>query len=113
MNIKDQIKRYKSGELNSREGLELLDMLLAQQTGLDLKEKIETEIQRRSLTTAKQLAIIDAACEVAAFSKQNAYPQEGTPLFFDFAQKLDALATAINAEYSNFNRNVCMGGANK
>lgn len=52
--------------------------------------------------TTKQLDIIDAACEVAAFSKQNAYPQEGTPLFFDFAQKLDALATAINAEYPNF-----------
>ena len=62
--------------------------------------------------TTKQLAIIDAACEVAAFSKTNAYPQEGTPLFFDFAQKLDALATAINAAYPNFNRNVRMGGAN-
>ena len=62
--------------------------------------------------TTKQLAIIDAACEVAAFSKTNAYPQEGTPLFFDFAKKLDALATAINAEYPSFNRNVRMGGAN-
>jgi hypothetical protein len=62
--------------------------------------------------TPKQQAIIDAACEVAVFSKTNAYPQEGTPLFFDFAQKLDALATAINAEYPNFNRNVRMGGAN-
>lgn len=30
MNIQDQIKRYKNGELNSREGLELLDALLAE-----------------------------------------------------------------------------------
>ena len=30
MNIQDQIKRYKAGELNSREGLELLDAMLAQ-----------------------------------------------------------------------------------
>jgi hypothetical protein len=60
--------------------------------------------------TTKQLAIIAAACEVAAFSKTNAYPQDGTPLFFDFAQKLDALATSINAEYPSFNRNVRMDG---
>ena len=49
--------------------------------------------------TTKQLAIIDAACEVAAFSTQNVYPQEGTPPFFEFAQKLDVLATAIASEY--------------
>lgn len=53
-----------------------------------------------------QQAIIDAACEVAIFSKTHAYPSEGTPEFFEFAQLLDRLATAINAECPVFNRNI-------
>ena len=63
--------------------------------------------------TTKQLAIIDAACEVAAFSKTNEWPEWGTPECFAFSEKLDRLATAIAAEYPAFNRNVRMGGANE
>lgn len=57
------------------------------------------------MTSAEQ-AIIDAAIEVSVFSKTQPYPSGGTPKFFAFAQKLDALATAINAAYPNFNHNV-------
>jgi hypothetical protein len=56
--------------------------------------------------TPKEQAIIDAAVEVSVFSKTHSYPAEGTPDFFEFAQKLDVLATAINAAYPSFNRNV-------
>lgn len=62
--------------------------------------------------TTQQLAIIDAAIEVATFSKTNPYPQEGTPRFFEFAEILDALSNAIQAEYPNFSRNVRTGVAN-
>jgi len=55
---------------------------------------------------AKTEAIVDAACSVAIFSKTREFPKEGTPSFFEFAQKLDALATAINAKYPDFNRNI-------
>lgn len=56
--------------------------------------------------TEKQQAIIDAAVEVATFSKTHEWPQNHSPEFFDFANKLDRLATAINAEYPAFNRNI-------
>lgn len=51
-------------------------------------------------------AIIDAAVEVATFSKVHAYPAEGSPAFFEFAEKLDALATAIRKRHPHFDRNV-------
>ena len=57
----------------------------------------------------KTIAIIDAAVEVAHFSKTHAYPEEGTPDFFEFAQKLDALSTAITARFPAFQRNVQNG----
>lgn len=59
---------------------------------------------------SKEQGIIDAAVEVAVFSKRNSYPREGTPEFFEYAEKLDALCTAIGAVYPSFNRNV-QGGA--
>lgn len=62
--------------------------------------------------TPKQQDIIDAATEVAHFSKTHEWPEWGTPECFAFSEKLDRLATAINAEHPNFNRNVRMGGAN-
>jgi hypothetical protein len=62
--------------------------------------------------TPKQQDIIDAATEVAHFSKTHEWPEWGTPECFAFSEKLDRLATAINAEYPSFNRNVRMGGAN-
>ncbi len=55
------------------------------------------------------IAIIDAAVEVAHFSKTHAWPSEGTPEFFEFANKLDALATAITARFPAFQRNVQNG----
>lgn len=51
-------------------------------------------------------AIVDAAFDVAVFSKTNSWPAEGSPEFFAFADKLDRLATALNAAYPGFNRNV-------
>lgn len=57
------------------------------------------------MTPAEQ-SIVNAAVEVSIFSKTHAYPAEGTPGFFEFAHKLDALATAINAAYPHFNHNV-------
>jgi hypothetical protein len=50
--------------------------------------------------------IVDAAFDVAVFSKLHAWPVEGSPEFFEFAQKLDRLACAIQAAYPMFNRNV-------
>ena len=58
-------------------------------------------------TMNKQTAdIIDAAFDVAVFSKTHTYPRDGTSEFFEFADELDALATAINAAYPSFNRNI-------
>ncbi len=57
----------------------------------------------------KTIAIVDAAVEVAYFSKTHAYPKEGTRDFFDFAEKLDALATAITARFPAFQRNIQNG----
>jgi len=54
----------------------------------------------------KITAIIDAAVEVATFSKTHEWPQNHSPEFSDFANKLDRLATAINAQYPSFNRNI-------
>lgn len=54
----------------------------------------------------KELSIIDAAVEVATFSKTHEWPQNHSPEFFDFANKLDRLATAINAFYPSFNSNI-------
>jgi len=50
--------------------------------------------------------IEDAAVAVATFSKTHEWPKEGSPEFFKFAQLLDNLATAINAKYPEFNRNI-------
>lgn len=56
--------------------------------------------------TSQQLAIIDAAIEVAVFSRTHEYPDWGTPECFAFSTKLDALSSAIQSEYPNFNRNI-------
>lgn len=56
--------------------------------------------------TSQQLQIIDAAIEVATFSRTHTWPKERSPEFHAFAQKLDALSTAIQKEYPKFNRNV-------
>ncbi len=50
--------------------------------------------------------IMTAAFDVAHFSKTHEYPKVGEPEFFEFTQLLDNLATAINAAYPAFNRNV-------
>jgi hypothetical protein len=50
--------------------------------------------------------IEDAAVLVATFSKTHEWPSFGTPEFFEFAQKLDVLSTAITAKYPSFNRNI-------
>lgn len=52
----------------------------------------------------KTIAIIDAAVEVAHFSKTHEWPKEGSPEFFEFAQKLDVLATAITARFPGATR---------
>lgn len=57
----------------------------------------------------KTIAIVDAAIEVAHFSKTHEFPKEGSPEFFEFAQKLDVLATAITARFPAFQRNVQNG----
>jgi len=57
----------------------------------------------------KTIAIVDAAIDVAHFSKTHAYPAEGTPEFFEFAQKLDALSNAIVARFPAFQRNIQNG----
>lgn len=62
--------------------------------------------------TSKQIAIIDSAIEVAVFSKTHDWPEQDSKEFFEFAEMLNRLATAINAEYPNFNRNVAAGRAN-
>lgn len=54
----------------------------------------------------KELFIIDAAVEVAVFSKSHTWPQFGSPDFFAFAQLLDDLAAKIQARYPEFNKNV-------
>ena len=51
-------------------------------------------------------AIIDAAVDVAVFSKTNLWPAESSPEFFEFARRLDVLATAINRRYPHFNANI-------
>lgn len=51
-------------------------------------------------------AVIDAAVEVATFSKTHEWPKEGSPEFFELAQMLDRLATHINAAYPGFNANI-------
>lgn len=56
--------------------------------------------------TSTQQAIIDTAFEVAHFSKTHEFPKDGSEEFFHFATLLDRLATAINAEYPAFNRNI-------
>lgn len=56
--------------------------------------------------TTDQQEIIDAAIDVAIFSKTNEYPKPGTPAFFLFTDKLDRLATKISNAYRVFNRNV-------
>ena len=56
--------------------------------------------------STKEQAIIDAAVAVSVFSKTHAYPTEGAPEWFEFAAKLDALATAINAAFPHFNHNI-------
>lgn len=53
-----------------------------------------------------ELLIIDAAVEVAVFSKTHEWPKEMSPDFFKFAQLLDDLATKIQARYPEFNKNV-------
>jgi len=58
----------------------------------------------------KTIAIIDAAVEVAHFSKSHAWPVENSPEFFEFAQKLDALATAITARFPAFQGNIQRAG---
>jgi hypothetical protein len=62
--------------------------------------------------TTKQLAIIDAAIEVAVFSKTHNWPEIYSKEFFELTDKLNQLEIAINAEYPNFNRNVASGKAN-
>lgn len=57
----------------------------------------------------KTTAIIDAAVEVATYSKTHEWPQNHSPEFFEFSNKLDRLATAINAAYPSFNRNIQRG----
>ncbi len=54
----------------------------------------------------KAQLILEAAFDVAYFSKTHEYPAEGSPAFCEFAQALDRLATAINAAYPRFNSNV-------
>ncbi len=61
--------------------------------------------------TTKEQSIIDAAIDVAVFSKTHTWPTEGSPDFFLFAQLLDVLATAINAQLPTFNRNIANGAA--
>lgn len=56
--------------------------------------------------TQKLMKVLESAFDVAYFSKINTYPKEGTPEFFEFAQKLDVLATSINSAYPSFNKNI-------
>lgn len=56
--------------------------------------------------SAHYQAVIDAAVEVAVFSKTHEWPKEGSPEFFEFAQKLDNLATGINRVFPRFNANI-------
>ncbi len=60
-------------------------------------------------TSEKEALIIDAAFDVAVFSKTNTWPKESSPEFFEFAEKLNRLATAINARYPSFNSNIQKG----
>lgn len=55
---------------------------------------------------AKNTAIEDAAVEVAAFSRTHGWPKERSIEFFEFAQKLDVLATCLGKKYPYFNK--CM-----
>lgn len=80
MNIKDQIKRYKAGELNSREGLELLDMLLAQKTGMELKHRVDAEVERRALVRlSRDYTQIDISPEKQGAAIRDAYWVTASP----------------------------------
>lgn len=68
-----------------------------------LANLLSKEQEARYADTSK---IVDAACEVATFSKTHEWPAFASPEFFEFAKRLDALATAINTNYPGFNINI-------
>lgn len=56
--------------------------------------------------TTNQQEIIDAAFEVAVFSKTHEWPQFASTEFFEFSQKLDRLHTVLSCEFPAMNRNI-------
>jgi hypothetical protein len=52
------------------------------------------------------IGIVDAAVDVAVFSRTHGYPESGTPDFFRFAELLDKLSTEIAKQYPAFSSNI-------